>query len=223
MAERQYSDDEVAEILRRAIDASQAAASTLPPTPGLTLAQLQEIGREVGVTPEVIADAARSLARQEPRFRQQLLGLTVGVGRTVSLDRQISDAEWERLVTVLRDTFDARGRLRVDGSLREWTNGNLQILIEPTDHGDRLRMRTVNAAARALINMSVFLGAVSVVLTVVALATDPASLPERGSAIVALAGGAVTSAALGLRRIRGWAATRLAQMDDVARRLTGGS
>ena len=29
------------------------------------------------------------------------------------------------------------------------TNGNLQVLVEPTEHGDQLRMRTVNAYANA--------------------------------------------------------------------------
>lgn len=222
MTDRQFNDDEVAEIFRRASETSQTAADALSPSSGLTLGALQDIGRQVGLAPEAVADAARSLERQEPRFRARMLGVTVGVGRTVPLERKISDEEWERLVTVLRDTFDARGRHRVDGSLREWTNGNLQILIEPTVQGDRLRMRTVNAAARALLSGGVLLLGAAAVIAAVALVVGPASEPRLLPPLLPLAGGGVASLILGMRRVYGWAQTRLAQMDDIARRLTAG-
>jgi predicted phage tail protein len=222
MTERQFSDDEVAEIFRRASETSQTAADALSPSSGLTLGELQDIGRQVGLAPEAVADAARSLERQEPRFRARMLGLTVGVGRTVPLGRKLTDNEWEQLVVLLRDTFDARGRHRVDGSLREWTNGNLQILIEPTVEGDRLRMRTVNAAARALLSGGVLLIGASAVVGAVALVTDPVHGMERLTPLLPLAGGGVTSLLLGMRRVYGWARTRLAQMDEIARRLTSG-
>ena len=43
----------------------------------------------------------------------------------------------------------ARGVTRSDGSLLQWTNGNLHVLLEPTENGQRLRFGTFNAAARA--------------------------------------------------------------------------
>ena len=183
--------------------------------------ELQDIGRQVGLAPEVLADAARSLERQEPRFRSQLLGFTVGVGRTVPLGRKVTDEEWERLVVRLRDTFNARGTFRVDGSLRQWTNGNLQILIEPTDEGDRLRMRTVNAAARAALTMGAVMIAGFGVVALIDAAVDPASLASRLAQMSPLLGGGIALVAIGVRRIRGWANTRLKQMDEIAGRLTG--
>jgi predicted phage tail protein len=222
MTERQFSDDEVAEIFRRASEASQTAADALSPSSGLTLDALQDIGRQVGLAPEAVADAARSLERQEPRFRARMLGLTVGVGRTVPLGRKLTDNEWEQLVVLLRDTFDARGRHRVDGSLREWTNGNLQILIEPTVEGDRLRMRTVNAAARTQLSVAVVLAVAAAATASVTLAVDPGRLTNLVPTLVLMTGGSAAMFTLGLRRIGGWARTRLAQMDDIARRLTAG-
>ena len=222
MTERQFSDEEVAEIFRRASETSQTAADALSPSSGLTLGELQDIGRQVGLAPEAVADAARSLERQEPRFRARMLGLTVGVGRTVPLGRKLTDNEWEQLVVLLRDTFGARGRHRVDGSLREWTNGNLQILIEPTADGDRLRMRTVNAAARALLSAGALLMGASAVIAAVALVVGPARAPGLLPPLVPLVGGGVATLLLGSRRVFGWARTRLAQMDEIARRLTAG-
>lgn len=223
MPDRRFTDDEVAEIFRRAAEASQSAADAMSPSEGLTLTQVQEVGREVGLSPEALADAARSLERQEPRFRRRLLGMTVGVGRTVPLGRSLTDAEWERLVVRLRDTFDAKGTFRVDGSLRQWTNGNLQILVEPTEDGDRLRMRTVNAAARVMLSTGVVLGAAAAMVALVGAVVDPANLSERLVSLIPSFGASVALLGLGARRVRGWAALRLQQMDEIAGRLTDDS
>jgi len=219
MPERRYDEQEVAEIFKRSTEAQLEAARQLPPSEGMTLAEVLEIGQQAGITAESVADAARSLDRQEPRFRRQMLGLTIGVGRTVALDRRLSDDEWERLVVVLRDTFDARGNARTDGRLRQWTNGNLQILIEPTEHGDRLRMRTVNDGARGLIMIG---AGVLGTLALVALATVTSGVPDavaRLSTLAPLGLGGAAALGLGMSRLRNWAGTRIQQMDDIAARL----
>ncbi|MEQ9399015.1 MAG: hypothetical protein RJQ04_07570 [Longimicrobiales bacterium] len=73
---------------------------------GLTLTQLQSIGRDVGLAEEAVARAAM---------------------------------------------FAARGHTESHGSLRQWTNGNLQILLEPTDAGYQIRMRTKSANIEGLL------------------------------------------------------------------------
>ena len=88
------------------------------------------------------------------------------MGRTVYLDRPVSDHEWDLLVVDLRETFNARGKLRQEGSFRQWTNGNLQVLLEPTDSGERLRLKTVKSGARA----SILMGGTALTLGAVALA-----------------------------------------------------
>ncbi len=220
MTDRRYDDDEVAEIFRRATEVQRDAGQLLPSTTGMSLAELQEIGKQVGVPAELLADAARSLERREPRFQRTLFGLTVGVGRSVSLDRRVSNEEWERLVVFLRDTFDARGTFRVDGSLRQWTNGNLQVLIEPTEHGDRLRMRTVHANARTLMMMGVGIVSVTAIVAAISVFVGLPDLAEKLRSLLplALTGGATFG--VGWTRLRGWAATRLKQMDDIAARVT---
>jgi hypothetical protein len=135
MNERRYSEDEVSAIFERAAEAQQAVRRTLSPGEGLTLTDLQAIGREVGIPAELVDLAARSVDQQGRDESRTLLGLPVGVGRTVDLGRRLTDDAWERLVVDLRETFDARGAMRSDGSLRQWTNGNLQALLEPTPTG----------------------------------------------------------------------------------------
>ncbi|MBI1810217.1 MAG: hypothetical protein HYR75_09995 [Gemmatimonadetes bacterium] len=216
MSDRRYDEKEVAEIFKRATEAQAEAARLLPPTEGMTLAELLEIGRQAGIATDSVADAARSLDRHEPRFRRQLLGFTIGVGRTVALDHRVTDEEWERLVVRLRETFDARGNAKTEGNLRQWTNGNLQVLVEPTEHGDRLRMRTVHANARMSLTMGAgVLGAVSLVALVAVVARVPDAM-ERIRALSSLAGMGIALLGIGMVRLRGWAATRMQQMDDIA-------
>ncbi len=110
---RRYSESEVARILERATVVDDSTGPTPASADGLTLAELEDIGREVGIPAERIVEAASTLD-VEPAARatdRRLLGLRVGVGRTVYLDRSLSDSEWARLVVDLRETFDARGRV----------------------------------------------------------------------------------------------------------------
>ena len=216
MDDRRYNEQEVADIFGRAAEAQGEATRALPPGEGMTLAELQDIGQQVGMTAEAVADAARSLDRHEPRFRRQLLGLTIGVGRTVVLERRLTTDEWERLVVKVRETFDARGNVKSEGSLRQWTNGNLQVLVEPTEHGDRLRMRTVNAYAQMAFAVGVGVIAVPVLVAAVAAVAGVPNIGERIESLAPMALMGAASLGVGLVRLRGWARTRLQQMDEIA-------
>src|SRR5690242_10355717 len=128
MPERRYSDEETAAIFKAAAELQQAAltpsgggGTAASAGEGMTLAQLQEIGREVGIPAEMVARAAHGLERRGRPNVRRFLGLPIGVGRTVALQRTLTEAEWERLVVDLRETFDARGRIRAEGSFRQWT------------------------------------------------------------------------------------------------------
>src|SRR5918999_400027 len=147
MTERRFNEAEVAAILERAAEAQHTGSHQLPSGEGMTLAELQTIGSEVGIDPRLVAQAAHALDRAGRSTSRRFLGLPIGVGRTIDLDRKLTDVEWERLVVDLRDTFDARGTIRQEGSFRQWTNGNLQALLEPTPTGHRLRLRTVKGDA----------------------------------------------------------------------------
>lgn len=217
MTERRYGEAEVAAIFERAAEAQQVVRRELPPGEGMTLAQLQEIGREVGIPAELVAQAARSLERSGERSAKSFLGFPIGVGRTVELGRRLSDDEWERLVVDLRQTFDARGTVRQHGSFREWTNGNLQALLEPTETGHRLRLRTVKGDARALMTAGLsLLGMGAAVMITLALGGRLG--PEYPAyAFLLIPGFGLLGA--GALRLPGWARLRRRQMDEVAARL----
>jgi len=154
---RRYDDKEMAAIFRAAAEGPQTPSNNIVPRDeGLTLAELQAIGSEVGLSPDAVARAALALDVRAAAESRTMFGLPIGVARTVNLNRRLTDEEWERLVVRLREVFDARGTMRSEGSFRQWTNGNLQVLLEPTETGHRLRFRTVNGAAMASISGGFF-------------------------------------------------------------------
>ncbi len=146
--ERRYDDDEMAEIFNRAtrVDASRSTHTTPSEVgEGMTLAELQEIGAEAGIDPALVAQAAASLRVRAPDAAPvRRFGVPLSVHRSVDLPARLTDEEWDRLVVRLREVFQAKGVVRREGSLHSWANGNLQILMEPTADGYRLRMRTLS-------------------------------------------------------------------------------
>lgn len=225
MTERRYNETEVEAIFARATKAAEneSAHPQLPSGEGMTLGQLQEIGREVGLTPEDVADAALSLDRAGRQTSRRMLGLTVGVGRTVDLGRKLSDDEWERLVVDLRETFDAKGRQTSEGNFRQWTNGNLQALLEPTPTGHRLRLRTVKGNSLAWM-----MGGVGM-MTVAGLVGAAGWLGIGNAATMGLERFALIAAmgigafAVGALQLPVWARERRRQMAEIVERLSGRS
>jgi hypothetical protein len=222
MTERHYDDDEVAEIFRAAAEGSETSESRAiagRSADGLTLADLQSIAREVGISPDAVERAARALdrPRAEPVSRT-LLGLPVGVGRTVMLDRRLTDAEWELLVVELREVFGARGTMRAQGSLREWRNGNLHAYLEPTATGSRLRLGTTKGNARASITAGSLALITSGVVGALSAAGGTLSATALGLGTLATMGAVLlANGTLGLPR---WARLRATQMDGIVERLT---
>lgn len=219
MTNRQYNDAEVAAIFERA---SKAEHTTLPvpaESQGFTLVALQAIGREVGLSAESISHAARSLDQAGQPVSRKLMGLPIGVGRTVEFDRPLSDSDWERLVADLRDTFEARGTVRYDGPFRQWTNGNLSALVEPIPNGYRFRLQTVKGDSRTLMTGgAAVLGLAPVVLIAGAVAGSLNNSDNlAGVAFMAVMGLGIFAA--GALRVRSWARQRTAQIEQVFARL----
>ena len=214
--DRRYSDDEVARIFELAAkpDVSVRDTSGSEGTEGLTLAELQAIGREVGIAPEHIADAAMTLdagASETPPHTD--FGMEISVGRAVRLARAFTDREWAMLVSELRDTFRARGNEASSGDARQWFNGNLHARVEPTPTGYRFRVATLKGDAPALNRIA----ATGIVTGLVALVTLVSRGAPVGPAVVVGAMGA-GAFAFNVVRLRRWSRERAEQMDYIVRR-----
>jgi hypothetical protein len=222
--ERRYGDREIAEIFEAAAAPpdSQQRARGPSRADGLSLAELQSIGREVGVAPDRIAAAAAALDRRRSALpRRTHLGMPIAVARTVDLARTPTDREWGLLVAELRQTFNVQGQDGSRGELRAWTNGNLHALIEPTETGYRFRLGTLKGDAVVINRLGIGALLTGVVMLAVLLFTgeleleldDDIALP------VLLAGLGVVALAYNALRLPRWSLQREAQMDYVASRV----
>lgn len=218
MTERRYSDEEVAEIFRRATVARPASKASLTPTDGLTLTQLEAIASEAGIDPSQIAVAAREL--DAPAIApKRVIGVPVSVTRSVELPRELTEREWEHLVTRLRETFDAAGKLESHGALRQWSNGNLRVMLEPGVRGHRVRFTSLNESARIRIVGGSFFAALGVTTTAIAaLTSSEAAVAAFGSSgVLGLIGAFVAVATAGT--VARWRNERRSQFDAIAAEL----
>jgi hypothetical protein len=113
--------------------------------------------------------------------------------------------------------FGAKGTVRAVGALREWTNGNLQALLEPSGTGHRLRLRTMKESARISMVTGLSLIGFAGVIAAAHAFGGPAGNALPGIAILSLTGlGLFRSAAL---RLPGWARLRARQMEGFVLKL----
>lgn len=207
----------MAAILKDAAEAQYSEERLLPSGAGMTLAELQAIGREVGISPEMIQQSAQRFnAAQQPT--RTLIGLPIAVAQTVEFDRKLTDEEWERIVVDLRETFEAQGVVRQQGSLRQWTNGNLQALLEPTVTGQRLRLRTVKGNAPGLIGGGIALFGVASVLLGTTVMQGAVGDTGLVAAIITMMTGGAGMFGAGAIGLPGWARLRQSQMDQITQR-----
>lgn len=215
--ERKYREDEISEIFALAASADGASLPALAEQEGLTLRELQEVGGEVGLAPERVAEAAATLdARSETLPRRTLLGAPVSAGRIVELPRAATDREWQYLIAELRETFDAKGEVTSHGDVREWTNGNLHAVLEQTEAGHRLRLGTYKGNATEIATSGLVGLLMGLFLFVVMAIKGKTGAEFIIPALFMLAGGGTLAA--NLLRLPRWADERERQMEHIAGR-----
>lgn len=224
-AERRYSEKEIASIFERATRAQEIARNKTTAQNGLTLSELQTIGSETGITPDFIAKAAASLdsSSEGAVIKKTLFGLPDGVEHTIALPGPVSNDAWERLVVDLRETFAAHGSIRQDGALREWTNGNLKAIVEPTDSGWRLRLRTRKGEAKAVLYLGLLPLFLGLFMMVMSLTGNLSEIKPIGQIIATIIFIAVGLGFIGTPFVKlpGWAKTRKQQMEEISLRYLG--
>lgn len=215
MTTRRYGDEEVREILSLATTGDTRDPSLPAESGGLTLDDLQRIGQEVGIEPARIAQAAGALdARGKVAPVRRSLGMPVGVSRVVDLPRAPTDREWEQLISEFRTTFGTQGRTTTSGGLRDWSHGNLHISVEPTAHGEQLRLSTLKDDGIALNVVGIATGGMSVVMSALAAA---AGKPEKAfMALGLLSGLSLLAFGANVVRLPRWARERERQMEAIA-------
>lgn len=163
----QFTEEEAQRIFARAA-ARQHAHDSLPE--GLTLNELQEIGRSAGLDPEHVAAAATETLI-EAKGETTWHGVPTTILRTRLLPSRVSDSEWETIVDLLRDHYGTPGTAQQIGRRREWTptsgsEATPRVTIAPQENGDLLRIQAPDILRPLAVGLSTSLVGAAVVLTV---------------------------------------------------------
>ncbi len=225
MAQRTFDDDEVAEILDRASrNPGPDAGRGMPPASGaegeLTLAELQSIGKEVGIPPERITAAARELIGQQATGYPELelkLRIPRELTHRVDLPGPVEDEEWDRLVTLFRIHFGGDGEEMAEGLLRRWKLGDVTASVEPDPLGEGWRLRLTAfhkdawqrfGVAAVLVLVGIFTFGFTALLAI----AGPAGILGLGAVVAGFGVGAWYRL-----QLPGWVRRRGAQMQEVAK------
>lgn len=151
MSERRFTDREVARILERAAELDRRApdrpeTSGHRPTlaRGLTVSQLQEIGVEAGIPPELIAKAAAELSRPATIPLSALLGAPPVARETRAVRGRLTRDELAALVRVVDERVPAQGTVTEALGAVRWAAGgrflDRKVTLEPQAEETRIQV-----------------------------------------------------------------------------------
>lgn len=115
-----YSEKEIGTILKRAAELSMSEAASN--AGGLSLEELQQIGREAGLDPDLILKAASELERHTPPREKNLFGGPIRYANDFILEGEIDGATWEEMIAAIRNSFKDPGVVSIRENVFEWTS-----------------------------------------------------------------------------------------------------
>jgi hypothetical protein len=119
MSERRFNDQEVAKILESALSENMDRALPARTSEGMTLAELQDIAREVGIDPVGVERAALALSEPAGR-RSPMLGAPTTVQHERTVEGEVSQEHMQELVTTIRRVMARQGVVSVELDSLEW-------------------------------------------------------------------------------------------------------
>lgn len=231
--DHRFTEQETAAIIARAARSQHAVAPVSES--GLSLAELQEIGRAAGLSPTHVAAAAAALrAEQAPGGAGERFGLPREIRALRVIPVPVSDATWERMVATLRQHFGTAGHAGQVGRLREWTattrsssterREELHVVLAPHELGAMLTLTQQKADARGVEYLTAggTLGGTGLLFAAMPLVTAlPAAMALLGGGLatlgVAFGVGGVASARAWARRRREGFEALLDRLELIAR------
>ena len=140
-AERKYSEQEVEEILEKAVEGDPAKA--LAGLDGMSLTELKAIGAEVGIEPERIESAARSLVRPPAFEANPLVGGPTAFDYEVRVPGEIPQGRLSEVVALIRRITGKPGTLSELHGTLEWhadgDMGSRWVTVSPNEGHTTIR------------------------------------------------------------------------------------
>lgn len=216
---RRYSESEFRAILAKAVEEAEGVS---PETPdGLSLAEIQEIGAQVGIGPLSLERAARSVAAPGRGISALLAGAPVSVTVSRCVEGELDSVPATEILSVIRTGMGKHGEASELKSLLEWRFsgelGSRTISLSTSD--GTTTVQGIADLANAAIVTHVPLG----LLGLLASGVGFANAANNGSAIgMIVTAGLLPAAHLLARRIYGLLArSERARLGRVVEELTG--
>ena len=121
--ERQYSEEEVALIIKRAAELQQTEQTEQEPSTALSLIEVEQIAKEAGIDPRLIRRAALGLDQPAQTNRPSpWLGAPTRLVFERVVEGEVSTEEFEGIVAEVRRTLGQNGLPSVLGRSLAWTS-----------------------------------------------------------------------------------------------------
>lgn len=122
-AVRRYTDEEVAGLIRRALQLQDSSREVgTGPSGGLTLAEIRQVAAEVGIDPRFIELAASEESGQEEPAPSVLAGAPYRWRFRRSLPGEVPEEERARILQAIREVMGAKGEVTDLYGRMEWSH-----------------------------------------------------------------------------------------------------
>ena len=183
--ERRYTDDEVAEVLARAV--RPVATRNLPALSegGVTLIELEAIASEAGIDPARVRSAALSLGdRTESGDRTLVFGpRTTHVFDRV-IEGEVPPERMSDLVGIIRRRLRMKGKIEEVGDWLEWTSDGTTIHVTVKPEDGKTKLQFMGDAGFKLIGSFAPVG-LATLITLVSLGNEGTLTVGLAAAIIA--------------------------------------
>jgi hypothetical protein len=169
--DQKYTDQQMALILKRAAEMQAAGDES-----SHSLESIQEIARQVGIDPRLVAEAATSL--DAPRANRSLFGAPSAFRVARRLSGSAVPIDHAAVLGTIRDHLPFAGEARNVGDGIEWHSGPADnktvVAISPTANGPMLRIDARQHGTKAMLYLAAGTVGVTVGAASVALLSVPA-------------------------------------------------
>lgn len=114
-----YTEKEIGALFKRATEIQENAHESF--SQGLSLKEIEDIAREIGIDPKFVRSAASELEHQMvAEQRSSFFGAPFMIEQKRVIRGEINDEEWEELVRQIRHVTGSAGRTTRVGQTRQW-------------------------------------------------------------------------------------------------------
>ena len=158
-----YNRDEISKILKRAAELEHAD-HIIDDSEGLTIKELEQVSKEVGLHPKYIQQAVNDLSNPRQSAAANLLGGPFTYQHLAPVKGTVSDEEWENVVSEIRRIHGGIGKTSTLGHTLQWEQrkrevGYIQIALSPKESHTNIHINAnYNYYARVVYGLAALFG-----------------------------------------------------------------